>query len=212
MKVFISGQKYFGLCIYRLCKKLGCEIIGVCAPLGDKYLMDLATKDGVKNIVVGGGLDYHTMPDGVDLGIAAHSFDYVGKRTRLKTKLGWLGYHPSLLPRHRGRSAIEWAVRMRDSITGGSVFWLNAGIDRGDVFLQDFIFIDPKLYSQNSKKAAQILWQHHLLDMGVRLMEEAILSIQSGHIIKKPQDERFSTFEPSTDVKDMYRPDQLLLV
>ncbi len=76
-------------------------------------------------------LNGDTFPDGVDLGISAHSFDYVGKRTRYKPKYGWIGYHPSLLPRHRGRSSIEWAIRMRDCITGGTVFWLNSGIDRG---------------------------------------------------------------------------------
>lgn len=83
----------------------------------------------------------------------AHSFDYIGKRTRYIPRLGWLGYHPSLLPRHRGRSAIEWSIRMNDAITGGSVFWLNAGIDRGDIAYQDWCFI-PKEYSLNPKEGA----------------------------------------------------------
>ena len=102
------------------------------------------------------------MPPGIDLGISAHSFDYIGKRTRYKARLGWIGYHPSLLPRHRGRSAIEWAVRMGDPLTGGSVYWLNAGIDRGDIAYQDWCWIDPALRLKDPKRAARELWRDEL--------------------------------------------------
>ena len=131
-KVFISGQKYFGQEILSLCLDKGYEVVGVCCPLDDKYIGRLAKLHNIP-ILPAGMLTYDTMPSGVDLGITVHSFDYIGKRTRYKTRLGWIGYHPSLLPRHRGRSAIEWAIRMRDIVAGGSVYWLNAGIDRGDI-------------------------------------------------------------------------------
>ncbi len=151
------------------------------------------------------------MPSGVDLGITAHSFDYIGKRTRYKTNLGWIGFHPSLLPLHRGRSSIEWAIKMREPITGGSIFWLNSGIDRGDVAYQEFCFISPNLYSMDSKKAAKQLWENKLQDIGVRLMNQALIDIGKGIIIKRPQDASISTFEPSTDVSDVYKPDLLML-
>ena len=138
-------------------------------------------------------------------------FRSIGKKTRYKSKLGWIGYHPSLLPRHRGRSSIEWAVRMRDAITGGTVFWLNNGIDRGDIAYQDIVFIDPKLYGIEPKKAAKILWEHELQAMGMRLIEKALFDIHKGIIIKNPQQKEFSTFEPNADVKDLYKPDLLML-
>ena len=208
--VFISGQKYFGAEVFRLCVDLGCEIVGVCCPVGDGYIGRLAALNGVP-IVPGGGLNYETMPKGVDLGISAHSFDYIGKKTRYAPRLGWVGFHPSLLPRHRGRSAIEWALRMRDPVIGGSVFWLNAGIDRGDIERQDWRFIDPALFSKNPRKAAADLWRSELLPMGVELMRAALTDIMAGKINKAPQDNRFSTWEPSTDVNDIYRPDALML-
>ena len=108
MEVFISGQKYFGESVYFLCKKLGFKVIGVCAPIGDKYLYRSAISDGVM-VIPAGALNAENMPK-CDLGITAHSFDYIGKKTRYRPKLGWLGYHPSLLPRHRGRSAIAYAI------------------------------------------------------------------------------------------------------
>ena len=162
-------------------------------------------------VVPAGSLNVDTFPDNVDIGITAHSFDYIGVRTRYKAKIGWIGYHRSLLPRHRGRSSIEWAVRMRDAITGGTVFWLNNGIDRGDIAYQDICFIDPKMYGIDPRKAAKLLWEHELQSMGLQLIEKALVDISNGIIIKKPQKKEFSTFEPNTDVKDVFKPDLLML-
>lgn len=211
LKVFISGQKYFGEQILSLCLRLDyVEVVGVCSPLDDKYVTKLAHTFNIP-VVPAGTLKADTFPDNVDLGITAHSFDYIGKKTRYKSKFGWIGYHPSLLPRHRGRSSIELAVRMRDAITGGTVFWLNDGIDRGDIAYQEIVFIDPKLYGIEPKKAARILWEHELQAMGLRLIENALIDIHKGVIIKKPQQKEYSTFEPNADVKDVYKPDLLML-
>ena len=66
IKVFISGQKYFGMEVLRLCNRLGfIEVVGVCCPLGDKYIGKLADKFGIL-IVPGGSLNYDTMPNDVD--------------------------------------------------------------------------------------------------------------------------------------------------
>lgn len=209
MKVFISGQKYFGESVYVLCKKLGFNVVGVCAPIGDKYLYRAAIRDGVK-VIPAGSLNSENMPI-CDLGLTAHSFDYIGKKTRYKPTHGWLGYHPSLLPRHRGRSAIEWAIRMGDPITGGTVFWLNGGIDRGDIANQDWIFI-PKGMQLNPKDGASKLWRESLCQMGVDLYEKTLIDIKNGIIKKQKQDKRFSTFEPSLDnIKDVFKPDLLMI-
>lgn len=211
IRVFISGQKYFGELVLCMCNNLNfIEVVGVCAPLDDKYISKTARLFGIP-VIAAGTLNGDTMPDNVDLGITAHSFDYIGKRTRYKPKIGWIGYHPSLLPRHRGRSSIEWAVRMRDAITGGTVFWLNSGIDRGDIANQDICFINPKLYGIEPKKAAKILWEHELQDMGLRLLKETLHDISNGIIKKVPQQKEYSTFEPNTDAKDVFKPDLLMI-
>lgn len=210
MKVFISGQKYFGEQILRLCINKGFTVVGVCCPLDDKYIGRLAATFEIP-VIPAGTLNADNLPGGVDLGITAHSFDYIGKKTRYKTKYGWIGYHPSLLPRHRGRSAVEWAIRMRDCVTGGSIYWLNAGIDRGDIAYQGWCFIDPALYNMDPKEAAKILWRESLQQMGVELMAKAVCDIRRGIVKKQKQDSRFSTWEPSTDVKDIYKPDLLML-
>lgn len=203
LNVFISGQKYFGEQVLRACIEAGYNIIGVCCPINDKYIGKLAAVFNIP-VIPSGSLNYDTMPEGVDVGITAHSFDYIGKRTRYKPKYGWIGYHPSLLPRHRGRSSIEWALRMNDPVTGGTVFWLNSGIDRGDIERQEWIWLDK------TKTAAEV-WRDELLPLGVKLLQAALFDISKGKINRTPQDKRFSTFEPSLEVKDIFKPDLLML-
>jgi methionyl-tRNA formyltransferase len=208
--VYISGQKYFAEQVLRMCLNKGFSVAGVCCPIGDKYVGKLAEINNIP-VLPAGMLSADNFPDGVDLGIAAHSFDYVGKRTRYRPKYGWIGYHPSLLPRHRGRSAVEWAIRMREPVTGGTVYWLNSGIDRGDIAYQDWCHIDPALLQMKPPEASALLWRNELQPIGIRLITRAVCDISSGKIIRQKQDERFSTWEPSTDVKDIYRPDALML-
>ncbi len=210
LKIFISGQKYFGEKVLEICLKNKMDVVGVCCPIDDKYIRRLAVINEIP-IIPSGMLNGDTFPDNVDLGITAHSFDYVGKRTRYKAKLGWIGYHPSLLPLHRGRSSIKWAIKMRDRVTGGTVFWLNSGIDRGDIAYQDFVMIKPKYLVMDVNKAAKELWRNELQPIGERLIEKAIIDISKGIIIKVPQDAALSTFEPSMEVKDVYKPDLLML-
>lgn len=206
MNIVLSGQKKFAKEVLKLCESKKHNILAVVCPIDDMALRPYAEGAGY-NVITAGSFNADMMPEGVDLGICAHSFDYIGKRTRYKSRLGWIGYHPSLLPRHRGRSSIEWALRMKDIVTGGSVYWLNDGIDRGDIAYQDWIWLD------HGKTAKQI-WDEELMPLGLRLMEEAINDIAKGIIRRKPQKElqKYSTFEPSlTGIKDIYKPDLLLL-
>lgn len=211
MVVIISGQKYFGECVLSYClSHPSVEVAAVCCPVGDKYIGRLAAINGIP-IIPGGSLCADTMPVGIDLGICAHSFDYIGKKTRYAARLGWIGYHPSLLPRHRGRSSIEWALRFNDFATGGTVFWLNSGIDRGDIERQELIWVKRKYFHGDIKANASALWANELLPLGVKLMGDAIDDISRGVINRKPQNAEFSTWEPCTKVNDIYRPDALML-
>lgn len=209
LKVIIAGQKYFGEQILKMCLLKGCDVVAVSCPIGDYYIGKCATANGIK-IIPSGTLNAENCPE-VDLGITAHSFDYIGKRTRYKAKIGWIGFHPSLLPRHRGKSSIEWAIRMGDAITGGTVYWLNSGIDRGDIAYTEWCFIEHALKLKKPRDAAKVLWQTKLMDIGIRLLTRAICDIQKGKIIRQAQEEKFATFEPSTEPEPIYRPDLLML-
>jgi methionyl-tRNA formyltransferase len=203
INVFIAGQKYFGAEVFSICHRLGLNVVGISCPVGGKKPDRLYERAMTFNIPVipAGSLNADKMPDNVDLGIAAHSFDYVGRATRYKAKIGWIGYHPSLLPRHRGRDAVKWAIKMGDPITGGTVYWLNGGIDRGDIAAQDWTFIDTNSPTE--------LWREKLCPIGLNLIEKVLKNILNGKIVKTPQDQKHATFEPQITQEPIFRPDLL---
>lgn len=131
------------------------------------------------------------IPDGTELIISAHSHWIIGEKCLEKCKYGGIGFHPSLLPRHRGQDAVRWAVHMKDFATGGTVYRLSDKCDGGDILLQRMVFIDPE-------------WDYHdlwreLFPVGVDMLSEAVSLIGSGKADWSMQDERFATWEPSWD-------------
>ncbi len=107
---------------------------------------------------------------------------------------GAICYHPSLLPRHRGGSAINWAVIMGNAKTGVSIFWPDGGIDTGPVLLQKEIEIKPD-------DTAGSLYFNHLFPMGIEGILESVDVIEAGNAPKIPQDDSRATYEPICDDK-----------
>jgi methionyl-tRNA formyltransferase len=105
---------------------------------------------------------------------------------------GTINYHPSLLPRHRGASAINWAVIMGDAKTGLSIFWPDGGIDTGLILLQKEIDIGPD-------DTTGSLYFNYLFPMGVDAVLESIDLIKAGNAPKITQDEAGATYEPPCD-------------
>ena len=105
---------------------------------------------------------------------------------------GTINYHPSLLPRHRGASAINWAVIMGDAKTGLSIFWPDGGIDTGPILLQKEIDIGPD-------DTTGSIYFNHLFPMGIDAIAESIDLIKAGKPPVKIQDETQATYEPPCD-------------
>ena len=126
MRVYLCGQKRFGAATLKLLLALGHDCAGVSAPLASSSdpnrpdRLRAAAGDAGIPLMPAGMLSAETLPGGVDLIIAAHSHDFIGRKTRHRAALGAIGYHPSLLPLHRGRDAVRWALKMGDRVTGGT--------------------------------------------------------------------------------------------
>jgi methionyl-tRNA formyltransferase len=151
-----------------------------------------------------GTLRESTLPAGIDLIVCAHSHDFVGRRTRLKTKLGAVGYHPSLLPLHRGRDAVRWAIHAGDKVTGGSIYWLTDNVDCGPLAAQAHVLIRPG-------DSPEELWRRDLFPIGVRLFERVLADLSVGRLVRIPQRPDCATWEPSFMQPPIYRPDLLML-
>lgn len=202
MNILIAGQKWFGAAVFRALRELpGVNVAAVCAPDGDK----LEGQADLYRVPVIRRLKAETMPAGVDLIVAAHSHDFIGEKTRQRAKWGGIGYHPSLLPVHRGRDAVRWAIRMGDKVTGGSVYRLSNRMDGGDVLAQRHAFIRPE------DDAAE-LWRRELAPLGVELLAQVVAAYaSSGYQHGAPQDESLATWEPSIDRPPAYRPDLAMI-
>jgi methionyl-tRNA formyltransferase len=205
----VAGSRLFGAAAFDLCVARGLQVVGVAAPEraagGERpdRLRDAAERRGVPWLPAG-SLRAETLPTGVDLIIAAHSHDFIGRATRLKARLGAIGYHPSLLPLHRGRDAVRWAIKMGDKITGGTVYWLSESIDAGDVAAQRHVFI-------RGDDTPEELWRRELLPLGLRLLDQVLGDVVAGRLVRVPQDERCATWEPAIGRTPVFRPELPLL-
>ena len=203
LRVILCGQRSFGSAVFDALREFPrVELITVYAPIGDK-LADNAALRGV-TLKVAGTLRSDTMPD-ADIIVAAHSHDFISRAVRNKLRIGAIGYHPSLLPLHRGRDAVKWTIRMGDKVAGGTVFWLNDTVDGGPVAAQDYCFVRPG-------DSASSLWRRDLFPLGVRLITETVQNIIDGQLIMRNQDTELATWEPSfSGAPRLYRPEIPLL-
>jgi methionyl-tRNA formyltransferase len=121
-----------------------------------------------------------------DLTILAFVTDIIPARYFEAPTRGAICYHPSLLPRHRGASAINWAVIMGDTRTGLTIFWPDGGIDTGPILVQKEIAIGPH-------DTTGSLYFNRLFPMGVEAIIESVKLIREGRAPKIIQDEAGAT-------------------
>lgn len=203
MNIYLSGQKYFGRLVLEMILAEGHTVTGVSAPPPANGKTDkLWGLAEIKRLPLlpSGKLNADTLPVGVDLIVAAHSHDFIGRKTRNRCKLGAIGYHPSLLPLHRGRDAVKWSIKLGERVTGGTVFWLSDTVDGGPVAAQEHVFI-PSGWN------AETLWRERLQPLGVDLLRKTLRDIAAGRLVKMPQDHAIATWEPALDPPALYRPD-----
>lgn len=200
MNIFLCCQRSFGKAVLIELHNRGHNIVGVAPPPQEKYFDKVVGAAMIRGIPCVSDMDKLTsadIPDNTDLIVAAHSHWFISEKVIEKARYGGIGFHPSLLPRHRGQDAVRWAVAMGDAITGASVYWLNNKVDGGDILMQKPVFID-RSWSYND------LWKE-IFPMGVQMLCDSVDLIDRGEADRIPQDERFATWEPSFTVTRLKR-------
>lgn len=202
MRIFFCGQRSFGAAVLEELIRRGHEIVGVSpAPRGIKKdrVELVAIRKRLPVISDGERLSYRDIPNGTDLIVAAHAHWIISDRALERARYGGIGFHPSLLPLHRGRDAVRWAVHNGDRVTGGTVYWLTDKTDGGAVYSQKPIYIKPgEDYHE--------LWKR-IFPVGVGMVADAVDGIGNGIFISEEQDEECATFEPSFDRPRLQRND-----
>lgn len=190
MKLMIVGQKWLGAEVLAMALRAGYEVTAVAAPAEDDRLFRAALAAGVPVIVERARLTADQVPPETSLIVCAHAHCFITPEARHSADLGAIGYHPSLLPRHRGRDAIRWTLHMGDAIAGGSVYWLDDGADTGPIARQSWCHV-------RKDDTPESLWRRRLGPMGVELIKETLIDVQAGRFVRLAQDESIATWEPA---------------
>lgn len=123
-----------------------------------------------------------------DLCVMAFVTDIVPDEILEAPTRGTIQYHPSLLPKHRGPSSMNWPIIWGEKMTGLTVFWPDKGLDTGPVLLQKEVEITPD-------DTLGSLYFGKLYQMGVEAMVEAVQMVKAGEAPKIPQDHDQATYE-----------------
>ncbi|MSQ52614.1 MAG: methionyl-tRNA formyltransferase [Betaproteobacteria bacterium] len=197
MKISIIGQQDFGKSVLEAFLARGDQVAGVfCAPEKEG-----ARPDPLKTAALEKGLkvfQFKSLRDkeahdalrslDVDLGIMAFVLQFAPQDFVNIPKKGTIQYHPSLLPRYRGPSSINWPIIRGDTLTGLSIFRPTDGLDEGPVIVQKEtpIGADDTLGS---------VYFDRLFPMGVSAMVEAADLVMAGLHREVMQDESQASYE-----------------
>lgn len=200
MRIALIGQAAFGERVFAALREAGEQIVAVSSVEGTAGRPDPLWAAGeaagtplfpTGKLKQADALEAYaaTRPD---LCVMAFVNHILPERVLFAPPLGSVQYHPSLLPRHRGRSAINWAIRMGDATTGLTIFWVDRGIDTGPILLQREVEIAPD-------DTVGSLYFDKLFGLGVEALVEAVRLVREGRAPRIAQDASQATYEPPAD-------------
>src|ERR1700744_3052920 len=193
LRITLVGSRHFGVTTLDMLRQRGVDIVRVVVADAEDRLANAARAAGIEVVVQANAkrVVAAEIAPGTDLIVTAHSHARIAKDALAAAKLGGIGYHPSLLPRHRGIAAVEWTIRERDPIAGGSVYHLAGRMDAGAIAAQDWCFV-------GKDETARQLWERALAPMGQKLLAEVIdYAKKHGALPARPQEEQYATKAPA---------------
>jgi len=197
MRIAIVGQQDFGKAVLEAFLARGTEVAAVfCAPEKPG-----ARPDALKVAAQEKGVTLHQFASlkseeakaamqaaGADIGIMAFVLQFAPQEFVNIPRLGTIQYHPSLLPRYRGPSSINWPIIRGDTKTGLTIFRPTDGLDEGPVVLQ-------KETPISADDTLGTVYFDRLFPMGVAAMLEAADLVAAGKHRELVQDESQASYE-----------------
>jgi len=197
MRIAIIGQQDFGKAVLDAFVARGDQVAAVfCAPEKEGAKADPlrtgAQEKGIKvyqfpSLKTGEARDAMATLD-ADIGIMAYVLQFAPQDFVNIPRHGTIQYHPSLLPKYRGPSSINWPIIRGDTRTGLSIFRPTDGLDEGPVILQKETPIGPD-------DTLGSVYFDRLFPMGVQAMVEAADLVVAGKHREVVQDESQASYE-----------------
>jgi methionyl-tRNA formyltransferase len=201
MRIALIGQQDFGKAVLQAflarSASQGDQVVGVfCRPEqpGEK-------PDALREAAQAAGLPVYQFPSlkseeahaalralDADLGVMAYVLQFAPQSFVHIPKHGTIQYHPSLLPRHRGPSSINWPIALGATETGLTIFRPTDGLDEGPVILQKRCEIGPD-------ETLGEVYFNKLFPLGVQALLEAADLVVSGRHTETVQDESQASYE-----------------
>ena len=197
MRVAIIGQQDFGKAVLEAFLARGDEVAGVfCAPekpgARPDALKTAAPEKGIKVLQLaslkGPEAGQALRELKAEIGIMAFVLQFVPQEFVKIPKHGTIQFHPSLLPKYRGPSSINWPIIRGDTKTGLTIFRPTDGLDEGPVILQKETPIGPD-------DTLGSVYFERLFPMGVKAMLEAADLVMAGKYRETVQEESQATYE-----------------
>ena len=197
MKIAIIGQQDFGKAVLEAFLARGDEVSAVfCAPEKEG-----ARPDALRAAAEEKGLKVYQFkslraPEAAqalagakaDIGIMAFVLQFVPQEFVKIPAHGTIQYHPSLLPKFRGPSSINWPLIKGEAETGLTIFRPSDGLDEGSVILQ-------KRTPVSADDTLGTVYFDRLFPMGVAAMLEAADLVVAGKHTETPQNEALASYE-----------------
>jgi len=197
MKIIVNGQQAFGKACLEAMLQRGDDVVAVyCAP--DKEGKPV---DPIKEFALEKGLNLIQPPNykdaavldemralNADLMVMAFMIIFVPQEARDIPTHGSICFHPSLLPKHRGPSSINWPIIGGAKKTGLTIFWPDDGLDEGDILLQKEVDITPD-------DTLGTVYFEKIFPLGVATVLEAVDLVKAGDPPHLAQNEDDATYE-----------------
>jgi methionyl-tRNA formyltransferase len=197
MRIVVHGQQAFGKAVLEALLKRGDEVVAVyVAPEKPGQKIDPLKEAAIAAKLPVNQPASYRKPEvweefralKPDLQVMAYVTLFVPEEfLNIPTK-GSIQYHPSLLPKFRGPSSINWPIIKGETETGLSIFWPDNGLDTGDVLLQKKTPIGPD-------DSLGSVYFDRLFPMGVEAMLEAVDLVKAGKAPRTKQDHAQATYE-----------------
>ncbi|WP_132057806.1 methionyl-tRNA formyltransferase [Halorussus amylolyticus] len=101
-------------------------------------------------------------------------------------EVGCVGRHLSLLPKRRGRAPVAWALIHGLTETGVTLFWLDEGVDSGDIVVQQSVPIDHEDEAHDLHEK--------MTDTSVALLDDVLPKFEEGTFPRTPQNTDEATY------------------
>ncbi|MBT3305529.1 MAG: methionyl-tRNA formyltransferase, partial [Alphaproteobacteria bacterium] len=197
MRLIVNGQQAFGKACLEAMLERGDDVVAVyCAP--DKEgkpvdpIKEFAVEKGLNLVRPANYTDADVLDEmralNADLMVMAYMIIFVPEEARDIPSHGSICFHPSMLPKHRGPSSINWPIIGGATKSGLTIFWPDDGLDEGEILLQKEVDIGPD-------DTLGSVYFDKVFPLGVATVLEAIDLVEAGDPPRIKQDESQATYE-----------------